>query len=292
MFAFPAIALSTLWTWISVAVVVVLAAALLLLSVLSGALASMMGNGSAICPMAPPTPVSTHAQIQAWTGGEMISSLLLARPPRQRVTSGPQTTATPLPVCVAPSKIGAAVMAWAQAMANALYVKPDCHGHISFPNCYYTWYNQSFPPQVIAYGEKVCPGCSAWANGTYQCVSFVRGAYSQVYPMTMGANAFDLWAVYHTMPGWLEIPSGVAPPGQRGMPTPGDVLIFKDPGVGHAAIVMTVQPPHDGQDGAITFANANSVSPYTTMPLRPDLSVDTSSWPGYIAWGYLRPVAQ
>jgi hypothetical protein len=42
-------------------------------------------------------------------------------------------------------------------------------------------------------------------------------------------------------------------------------------------------------DGAITFSNSNSVSPYTTMPLLPNLTVDTSGWPGYTVWGYLRP---
>jgi len=41
--------------------------------------------------------------------------------------------------------------------------------------------------------------------------------------------------------------------------------------------------------GAITFSNANSVSPYTTMPLLPDLTVDTAMWPGYSVWGYIRP---
>jgi len=162
-------------------------------------------------------------------------------------------------------------------MADALYVNPACGGHISYPDCYYTWYKApdslyppgvpTFPQAVIQYGLQVCPGCSAWANGTYQCVSFVRGAYSQVYPMTLTANAFDLWAVYAGQPGWQEIPGASAPPGQRGIPAPGDVVIFKDAGIGHAGIV----------------------SPYTTMLLLPDLTVDTSSWPGYTVWGYIRP---
>ena len=52
-------------------------------------------------------------------------------------------------------------------------------------------------------------GLLCLGNGTYQCVSFVRGAYSQVYPMRLTANAFDLWAVYATQPGWREIPLGV-----------------------------------------------------------------------------------
>jgi hypothetical protein len=201
--------------------------------------------------------------------------------------------------CVPASQVGTRVVAWAQAMANALYVNPACGGRISYPDCYDTWYKApgsdkplgapTFPQAVIQYGQQVCPGCSAWANGTYQCVSFVRGAYSQVYPMRLTANAFDLWAVYATQPGWREIPSTSAPAGQRGIPMPGDVMIFKDASIGHAAIVMSVELPTSTMVGAITFSNSNSVSPYTTMPLLPDLTVDTASWSGYSVWGYIRP---
>ncbi len=201
--------------------------------------------------------------------------------------------------CVPASQVGARIVAWAQAMANALYVNPVCGGRISYPDCYFTWYKTpgsasppgapTFPQAVIQYGAQVCPGCSAWANGSYQCVSFVRGAYSQVYPMRLTANAFDLWAVYATQPGWREIPSASAPAGQRGIPMPGDVMVFKDASIGHAALVMSVELPTSTNVGAITFSNSNSVSPYTTMPLLSDLTVDTASWPGYSVWGYIRP---
>jgi hypothetical protein len=220
------------------------------------------------------------------------------------VSAKPGTTTTPggdISSCVKAGQIGAQVVAWAHAMASALYVNPACGGHISYPDCYFTWYKApgsnnspgapTFPQAVIKYGAQVCPGCSAWANGTYQCVSFVRGAYSQVYPMRLTANAFNLWAVYATLPGWREIPSASAPTGQRGIPRPGDVMIFKDTSIGHAAIVMGVQMPTLTTPGAITFSNANSVSPYTTMPLLPDLTVDTAIWPGYTVWGYIRPNA-
>jgi hypothetical protein len=210
--------------------------------------------------------------------------------PIMQTTAGtPTATPTGTTGCLPASGIAKAVVALAQQMAAALYVNPSCGGQISFPNCYYTWYNSSFPQSVIAYGNQVCPGCYAWADGTYQCVSFVRGAYSQAYPMTWTANAFDLWATYQSKPGWREIPSGATPQGQRGMPLPGDAMVFKDNSIGHVAIVMSVLPPSEGQNGSITFANANSISPYTTMPLLPDLSVDTSSWPGYTVWGYIRP---
>jgi len=53
--------------------------------------------------------------------------------------------------------------------------------------------------------------------------------------------------------------------------------------------VMSVELPTSSTIGAITYSNSNSVSPYTTMPLLPDLSVDTASWPGYTVWGYIRP---
>ena len=36
--------------------------------------------------------------------------------------------------CVPASQIGARVVAWAQAMANALYVNPACGGRISYPD--------------------------------------------------------------------------------------------------------------------------------------------------------------
>jgi hypothetical protein len=203
------------------------------------------------------------------------------------------------PSCVPPSTIGAQVVAWARAMADALYVNPACGGRISSPDCYDTWYKvpgstyppgaPSFPQAVMQYGQQVCAGCSAWANGTYQCVSFVRGAYSQVYPMRLTANAFDLWALYAKQPGWMEVPEAAAPAGQRGIPLPGDVMVFKDASIGHVAIVMSIARPSATTKGAITFSNANSVSPYTTMPLLPDLTVDTSGWPGYTVWGYIRP---
>jgi CHAP domain-containing protein len=243
------------------------------------------------------------SQSGGYGGGPGICQSVTVTPGAGSPTPGssrtpPSPTAT-APGCVPASKIGAQVVALARAMADALYVNPACGGHISYPDCYYTWYKApgstyppglpAFPQAVITYGQQVCPGCAAWANGDYQCVSFVRGAYSQVYPMTLTANAFNLWATYAGQPGWQEIPSAAAPAQQRSLPMPGDVMIFKDTSIGHAAIVMSVLLPTASMDGAITFSNSNSVSPYTTMPLLPDLTVDTSSWPGYSVWGYIRP---
>jgi hypothetical protein len=248
---------------------------------------------------------SSHKVLTAMTGGVVVMSLLafvaltgmsasFAWTEGGGYGSGPGICQTAPPAVISATPTPDRTVAWARAMADALYANPACGGHISYPDCYYTWYKApeslyppgtpTFPQAVIQYGLQVCPGCSAWANGPYQCVSFVRGAYSQVYPMTLTANAFDLWATYAGQPGWQEIPGASAPPGQRGIPAPGDVVIFKD-----AGIVMSVALPTATMDGVITFSNANSVSPYTTMLLLPDLTVDTSSWPGYTVWGYIRP---
>ena len=259
-------------------VVLVLLGVLLFVSLFAavlGAMGSDFGtSGNPSCQMQPsPTPTGHHGGASALA--------------RTASTGSPTSVGTP--GCVPPNQIAAEVVVLARQMADALYVNPACGGIISYPDCYFTWYNASFPASVIAYGNEVCPGCYAWANGTFQCVSFVRGAYGPIDPMVWTANAFDLYALYANKPGWQEILSAAAPPAQRGMPEPGDVMVFKDSSIGHVAIVMSVVPPKSGQNGSLTFANANSVSPYTTMPLLPDLSVDASSWPGYSVWGYIRP---
>lgn len=227
-------------------------------------------------------------------------------------TTAPPTSSSPPPgimptatpdvesTCHPASPTGAQVVQWAQTMANALYINPAC-GTKRGGNCNDTYYTSAFPQQVIQYGQQWCTAhsdCSDWANGSYQCVSFVRGAYSQVYPMTVTNDAFNLWAAYQNLPRWQEIPAAATPDvAMRFLPEPGDVMVFKDHFVGHVAIVMQVQPPTDGHNGWIAFANANSSSAYDRMPLQPNLLVDTSEWNStnpqnsntFIVWGYIRP---
>ena len=191
---------------------------------------------------------------------------------------------------------GAAVVQSAKEMADALYVNPAC-GNTRGGNCNDTWYTSAFPQPVIQYGQTWCQAhndCADWANGTYQCVSFVRGAYSQVYPMNYTNDAFGLWATYHNRPGWQEVPAAATPDmAQRFLPDPGDVMVFKNLSVGHVAIVMAVQPPQNGHNGWVEFANANSGNAYQRMPLMPNLLVDTSAWASsgeqFVVWGYIRP---
>ena len=199
--------------------------------------------------------------------------------------------------CFPASPEATAVVGWATAMANALYVNPACGKRRGAPNCNDTWYTSAFPQAVIRYGQQWCQAhgdCTDWANGSYQCVSFVRGAYSQVDPMKLTNDAFNLWATYQNQPGWQEIPAeATADLSQRALPEPGDVMVMKDPPLGHVAIILTVTPPENGQTGLITFANSNSSSAYDHMPLLPNLLVDTREWDpsGEIVqvWGYIRP---
>lgn len=152
------------------------------------------------------------------------------------------------------------------------------------------WYDGGFPPQVIAYWERTCPGCSEWQNGNLQCVMFVLAAYGVAgVPPPAAGNAIAFWSLYANRAGWVEIPSSVAPATERGMPAPGDMMVWYsalDPAVGHIAIVVGVAPPVGPQDGTITFAEANGPGPLVTEKLLPDLAVQT--WSHYTVVGYIR----
>jgi len=185
--------------------------------------------------------------------------------------------------CIPPTGNAAAVVQLAIEMASHLYVNPACHGLASYPNCYDTWYDAGFPQTVIAFGEHFWPGSSAWHNGTFQCVSYVLGAYSQVNPLPASGNAIDFWGLYQNRAGWLEIPV------QRSLPNPGDIIVWQHAPDGHVAIVTAVVPPTAKTDGMVTFGQADAPTALDVMPIHPDLSVST--WPGYTVLGYIRPLA-
>ena len=185
--------------------------------------------------------------------------------------------------CVPPTGSAAAVVQLALAMAAHLYMNPACNGVASYPNCYDTWYDAGFPQAVIAFGDRFWPGSSAWHNGTFQCVSYVLGAYSQVNPLPASGNAIDFWGLYQNRAGWLEIPV------QRSLPNPGDIIVWQHAPDGHVAIVTAVVPPTAKTDGMVTFGQADAPTALDVMPIHPDLSVST--WPGYTVLGYIRPLA-
>ena len=185
--------------------------------------------------------------------------------------------------CVPPTGSAAAVVQLALQMASHLYMNPACHGVASYPNCYDTWYDAGFPQAVLAYGQRFWPGSIDWHNGTFQCVSYVLGAYSQVNPLPASGNAIDFWGLYQNRAGWLEIPV------QRRLPNPGDIIVWQHAPDGHVAIVTAVVPPTAKADGMVTFGQADAPTALDVMPIHPDLSVST--WPGYTVLGYIRPLA-
>ncbi len=149
------------------------------------------------------------------------------------------------------------------------------------------------------YWKQVCGGsvCSDMVPGNVQCVEFVKGVFFLAHqPVNDHPDAIDWWYDYANKPGWKEIPADSAPPDQRGVPQPGDVVIWDDGGAGHIAIVIGVQLPLSDKDGWVEVAQGNGPGNrfpgsdwpgnYYTMTLKPDLSVLT--WPGYRVMGYIR----
>ena len=196
--------------------------------------------------------------------------------------TGCATSRATASACIPPTGSAAAVVQLALQMASHLYMNPACHGVASYPNCYDTWYDAGFPQAVLAYGQRFWPGNFAWHNGTFQCVSYVLGAYSQVNPLPASGNAIDFWGLYQNRAGWLEIPV------QRRLPNPGDIIVWQHAPDGHVAIVTAVVPPTGRQDGMVTFGQADAPTALDVMPIHPDLSVST--WPGYTVLGYIRPL--
>ena len=174
----------------------------------------------------------------------------------------------------------------ALSIAAHLYGNPD------------TWYDVGMPKQVLQFWSNACPrgsGCWVdWQEGSLQCVLLVTGAYALAgSPLPAAGNAIDFWSLYQHRPGWLEVPSATAPPSQRGLPMPGDIMVWYDPPplVGHVAIVVGGNPPLAGRNGSLTFAEANGPGPLVTQTMLPDLSVVTWSSPiPYSVLGYIRPV--
>ena len=174
----------------------------------------------------------------------------------------------------------------ALSIAAHLYGNPD------------TWYDTSMPQPVLRFWANVCPGGSGcwtdWQEGSLQCVLLVTGAFAlSGSPLPAAGNAIDFWSLYQNRPGWIEVPSATTPPSQRGLPMPGDIMVWYDPPplVGHVAIMVGVNPPLAGHNGSVTFAEANGPGSIVTQTLLPDLSVVTWSNPiPYSVLGYIRPV--
>lgn len=142
--------------------------------------------------------------------------------------------------------------------------------------------------------------CPEAVSGNLQCVEFVTGVFFLAGEGVLPAvgNGVDFWPLYAHRAGWSEIPATESPPQLRGLPVPGDMMVWTGGEFGHVAIVISVVPPLGSHDGAVTVAQANAPGNrwpashasdsgnWYTMPLHPDLSVGT--WAGYTVRGYIR----
>ena len=180
----------------------------------------------------------------------------------------------------------------ASVVAAALYVASGLDD--GPPDGYDTWYDPAKIPAAIAYWQRTCPGCAAWAQGNLQCVMLVAAAYGLAgQPLPYVNNAILFWksGAYRHQPGWAMIPP-------TSLPYPGDMLVLDSGenfgGVGHIVIVVDVKVPDTGeQDGYVQFAEANGPGAILQMPLREDASghFTMGIWRGYTVMGYIRHVS-
>lgn len=148
----------------------------------------------------------------------------------------------------------------------------------------------SFPTMVLAWGRKLCGSdCWSWENGSFQCVSFVLGAYSQFHALDYSGNGDQFWFLYSSQAahnqGYQTVATG------KGLPiTPGDIMAWSGGANGHVSIVLGWIAPKHGKNGIIVFAGANTWKPIEALPIKPDLTIDTSGyWGGYHVQGYIHP---
>jgi len=176
-----------------------------------------------------------------------------------------------------------AVVDAALYVASGLYNGP--------PDGYDTWYDAMKIPAAIAYWQRTCPGCAAWAEGHLQCVMLVTAAYGLAgQPLPYVGNAITFWTsgAYRRLAGWAMIPP-------TALPYPGDMIVLDSGanfgGVGHIVIVVDVAVPRDsGHPGSVQFAEANGPGAILDLPLREEAAGQFALdiWRGYTVMGYIR----
>ena len=160
---------------------------------------------------------------------------------------------------------------------------PDCLGDASFDG--------GFPATILSWGLSHCPGCLAWMNNHFQCVSFVLGAYGLFHPLDFSGNGSDFYGLYAT-PYAASLGYRELLPSHGELPiSPGDVMAWNGGAHGHVSIVLGWLPPMNGKSGLITFAQANGEKPVQTLPILPNGQVATNDgyWNGFTVMAYIHP---
>jgi hypothetical protein len=145
----------------------------------------------------------------------------------------------------------------------------------------------------MRWGQQRCPGCVEWQSGSFQCVSFVLAAYSQLHPLDFSGNGDMFNSLYSTsvarQRGYVHIPTGM-----RGLPlSPGDMMAWRGGGAGHVSIVLAWEAPKGREPGKIVFAGANARAPIDTLSLDPETYRPVTKggyWDGYEVQSYIHPV--
>jgi hypothetical protein len=128
-------------------------------------------------------------------------------------------------------------------------------------------------------------------NDHFQCVSFVLGAYGLFHPLDLSGNGGDFYGLYAT-PYAASLGYHELLPSRGELPiSPGDVMTWSGGEFGHVSIVLGWIPPTNGQNGMITFAQANGEKPVQTLPILPDGHIDTNDgyWNGFTVSAYIHP---
>ena len=152
-------------------------------------------------------------------------------------------------------------------------------------------FDQGFPAPILTWGLSHCPGCLAWMNDHFQCVSFVLGAYGLFHALDWSGNASDFYGLYAT-PGAAALGYRELLPARGELPiSPGDVMAWNGGAHGHVSIVLGWIPPVTGKVGLITFAQANGEMPIQTLPILPGGQVATNDgyWNGFTVVAYIHP---
>jgi len=160
--------------------------------------------------------------------------------------------------------------------------------------------NDSIMQPVIKYWKQQCHGSicpnalpkSQGGNGL-QCAMFIHTVYDIAHhPLPAGGNAIDYWSAEDQQAfkqaGWKYINNG------EGMPSIGDLVVMDHGPYGHILMVVGVEPPKNGKDGALYMAQANASSnteiggaPLLKWPLRSSGYLAQDWGPDYRVMGYI-----
>ena len=136
------------------------------------------------------------------------------------------------------------------------------------------WYNRYDPACVVGISSEAADYLSGWGDAgvnDIDCVSYVVASMKCANLAVLAvpcAGTFENY-VRGQYSGYQGIRNG------QELPRPGDILIMGREGAyGHVGIVESVIPPGDGNEGKVTFIQANAGSIRSSLAISTDGTVD------------------